>query len=225
MLRDKDDLLLPFFILLSYLAALFCKETAVMFPLLCAADVYFLGGGYAALKRKRSFLLLLCLLTVFYLFLRLSILGEVIGGAAYGTLWQKIISIPMVLAKYIGLLLTVIPVDAHHKEKLLETMFSSGFLAGILTSSLLLACLVMLWRQAKTRELFAASWFLLLLAPVFHLGSFGDVIFADRFLYIPSIGFFLLITMMVGIGMPVSRAIQNYLLPPEHWAVMLVLCP
>lgn len=213
MLINKGNLLLPFFIVLSYLAALFSKETAVVFPLVCAADVYFLGGGYEALKRKRPFLLFLCLMTVCYLFVRFSILGEVIGPAAYGTIWQKMISIPMVLAKYLGLLLTIIPVDAHHNDKLLETVFSNGFLIGVLAGFLFLACLVILWRNAKRRELFAASLFLLMLAPVFHLGSFGDVIFADRFLYIPSIGFFLLVTMIVSNGMPVLRKLSGIAAP------------
>ena len=110
MLRDKHDRLLPVAIVLSYVAALFCKETAVMFPVLCAADVYFLGGGLKGLKRKRPYLLFLCLATICYLFGRISILGQAIGPAAYGTLWQKIITIPFVLAKYLGLLFAFVPV-------------------------------------------------------------------------------------------------------------------
>lgn len=207
--RGRLELLLPFMVLLCYSAALSCKEAAVMFPVLCAADLFFLDGGLKALKKRRTYLLLLCLVTILYLFVRSVILGSAIGGAAYGTVWQKLISIPFVLAQYIGLLFTLVPIDVHHNEKLLESIFSVRFLVSMLVCIFVLAGLIMLWRHGRRKELFLASWFFVLLAPVLHLGSFGDVIYADRFLYIPSIGFFMLFSVLVRDAMPSFRYVTK----------------
>jgi tetratricopeptide (TPR) repeat protein len=48
-----------------------------------------------------------------------------------------------------------------------------------------------LWRSDRTLAAVLFAWFAVTLLPVFYLGSFGDVLYADRFLYIPAVGFFL----------------------------------
>ena len=176
-------------IAVAYALALFSKEMAVSLPILVL--VY----GLAVVRRDRSIagrlvivLTLLAGLTVLYLAVRLAVLGKVAAPPAFGTVASRLRSVPVVVARYIGLVLNVVAIDPHHADPLVETVGDPRF---VLATAVVLACgfgVLAVRRSASTAMLFLLCWFPATLIPVLNLGTFGDILYADRSLYIPSAG-------------------------------------
>ena len=171
-----------------YALALHCKEMAVTLPfLLCIA--YFLLE-----KKKRGLVPFACMFSILgfitaeYLAVRHIVLGNIAVSTLSGATTEIFLSLPLVFAKYVGLIFGLVPTDPHHSEALCKTAWSASF---FLNSTVILAYATVLgtvWRRHRNTLLFCFLWFPVTLAPVFALGGFGDILYADRFLYIPSVG-------------------------------------
>jgi Flp pilus assembly protein TadD len=107
-----------------------------------------------------------------------------------------IATIALVVARYVTLLMLPLGLDAHYPYPPM-----SGVLAPMaLTAATMIVVLVIgisLLRKRSPRGLFWAAWIFVTLAPVMALGRFGDVLMADRFLYLPSVGLSLLAALFV----------------------------
>ncbi len=178
---------LPLLVLLLFALACLSKEMAITLPILIA--VY----GVAVVPRGRrrpavALVLGLVLIAVAYLGLRFLVLGRLTGPSWYGDSVLKAWSVVMVSAKYLALLANVVLPDPHHAEGLVRSAWQPlNFLylaadAGV--AALVVACFRHGWRQVA----FWLAWTGLTLLPVLNLGTFGDILYADRFLYIPSLG-------------------------------------
>ena len=171
-----------------YALALHCKEMAVTLPfLLCIA--YFLTGN-----RKRGFasfggmLAIMGCITAEYLAVRHVVLGHMASSALSGGITEILLSLPLVFARYIGLVFGLVPTDPHHSEALCKTAWSASFYLNFMVVLAYAAVIAAVWLRRRNTLLFCFLWFPVTLAPVFALGAFGDILYADRFLYIPSVG-------------------------------------
>jgi protein O-mannosyl-transferase len=171
-----------------YALALHCKEMAVTLPfLLCIA--YFLMEN-----KKRGFtsfgvmFAFLGFITVEYLVVRHMVLGNIANSTLSSPTTEILLSLPLVFAKYIGLVFGLVPTDPHHSETLCMTAWSSSFFLNFVVILAYATVLGTVWLRHKNTLLFCFLWFPVTLAPVFALGGFGDILYADRFLYIPSVG-------------------------------------
>ena len=127
-------------------------------------------------------------MTVAWLQLRYLVFGGESGdprGVPFGNL---LLSLPMVFTRYMGLILGLVPVDPHHADPLCQTAWSMAFLANLVAVLSYCALVVLCYLSRRKQLLFSLLWFPVTLGPVFMLGHFGDVLYADRFLYIPSVG-------------------------------------
>jgi hypothetical protein len=95
---------------------------------------------------------------------------------------------PRILTQYVLKLVAPIRLYAHDPmvwvtlEKWASVFSSLAFLA--------LAVMLVGWLSRRDwRAIFGAGWFLAFLLPVLNAGTFTDVLVAERFLYVPSIGF------------------------------------
>jgi tetratricopeptide (TPR) repeat protein len=186
-----------------FLAALFAKEMAATLPLLIGLDAFLTHPGGS---RRVSFgeRLLTSVITVapyaaalaLYVAARAAVLPAAIplldlpaeAWAATAT-W--------VVARYLILLLLPIGLDAHYPD----VPFESAMRAPVLLAAWILVIVVAAGVALARRGSRAAYWlaFLLVaLAPVMLFGRFGDVILADRFLYLPSVGAALLAAFALG---------------------------
>ncbi|NQU39032.1 MAG: tetratricopeptide repeat protein [Lentisphaerae bacterium] len=167
--------------------ALLGKEMALSLPILLAAYIVLLPP-----EHRRAYLLLLAGLfatTGLYMLLRVSVLGRIVGPALFGTPAERIAAIPAVFSHYIGVLVHWIPIDPHHADTFEALTRPRAIGAGILVAGGYAALLTLLWRRQQKRVVFLLAWPLITLLPVMKLGTFGDVLYADRFLYLPSVGF------------------------------------
>lgn len=194
---QKRNPLLLLVTMVAYLVALSCKETAITLPVVALTSYVCLADR---MQRPRIMILsegMFILVTIVYFLLRSYILGEAIAPAAWGTLLERILSIPVIFAKYLLSLLTLIPLDPHHSTAFVKRLTEIRFMIGFAVSVFYAAVCIYLIIHRKRFKLFALFllWIPLTLAPTFKLGAFGDVLHADRFLYLPSLGFAALIAL------------------------------
>ena len=176
---------------ICYGLALLSKEMAVTLPVLFLTAVFLMERRKCGSSVFAVLFSLLVVETAGYLVIRKMILGSVAGTHPGVGIGELLLTLPMVFAKYTGLLLGLVPIDPHHSETLLKTAWSSTFALGVGVLLAYGAAILLAWRRHERVLLFCLAWFPVTLAPVFNLGGFGDILLADRFLYIPSVGFIL----------------------------------
>ncbi|HET6932782.1 MAG TPA: tetratricopeptide repeat protein, partial [Candidatus Acidoferrum sp.] len=185
---------LPFlaFSTLFYLAALFSKEPAILFPavLLCYEFLYPQLRPVSLLSVARRLAPFLVSLAI-YLAARISALGgfspHTSMNRARLTLGQLFFAIPAVFARYVGKLFVPTHMNYFYAFPLTTTLTAWAF-AGFLLGLLLLAC-IFYFRNSRPVLSFALCWFVLTLAPALSLNSVAINFFTERYLYIPSVGF------------------------------------
>lgn len=177
---------------LFFLAALFSKEPAILFPAI-------LGCYEFLFPRVRPFAVrsiaarispsLVALLV--YLAARISALGGFSPHPSTNrtllSLGQLFFAIPAVFARYIGKLFIPAHLNFFYAFPR-TTTFTAWALAGFIAALLLLAAFFF-FRETRPELSLALCWFVLTLAPALSLNSVAVNFFTERYLYIPSVGF------------------------------------
>jgi hypothetical protein len=127
-------------------------------------------------------------LAIVYLFIRVSVLGMPLLMETKRPLWLLLLNSPRILARYIMKL--VAPLELHPHDPMVWVL-PEGWLQILSATALVLTLLLGVGWLGKRNPhgYFAGAWSLLFLLPVLNAGTFTDVLVAERFLYIPSIGF------------------------------------
>lgn len=202
--------------LLLFLVGAFAKEPAVALPIFIFAYELFIVNEGAALKERLKpaiiFSAIFMAVSVGYFAMRYVALGFILGDPSYVqyTTDQVILTIPLVIWKYIGLLfagfvalpadllnLIGVPVEQvnfslFHATPMVNDVTSLRF---ILPALGLVALAIALWPLRKNLiSRFAVFWFFIHLLPVLNLNAFSaDFLVQERYVYISSIGFSLLL--------------------------------
>ena len=180
--------------------AAFAKEPAVALPLFIGAYELFVVNQKQSLRERlkpaikysASFL---CVSAV-YFSARYYALGFALNNADFKSYpsYQIALTIPLVIWKYIGLLLWPVDLSLFHATYMVKSPLELRFILPFLG---LLGLAFGLWQLRRSMiARFAILWFLINLLPVLNLSAFGeDFLVQERYLYIPSIGFSLLVAM------------------------------
>ena len=112
--------------------------------------------------------------------------GEVDGASYYGSLWVHLMNLPRFVWFYVEMVVSPYPLSAWRMFPIYESWNGALILSWVALFGLLL----LLWRGNRTVR-FWGLWFFVFLAPVLQLFPFGIWV-ADRYLYIPAIGAFVL---------------------------------
>lgn len=175
-----------------YFLALLGKEVAVFFPLawLCFPRP---GPGAAAwpwwsLGRVRAWGMGAAgLAALAYFSLRWQALDVLASNVSFPGWVSYLPALGWVLFSYLRLAVTGLLLAPHYSDIQFKFMQGGTAAAGwALLVALGLAAVWVLRRGGLPARALVLA--LLFLAPVFSLGSFGDVLYADRFLYLPSLG-------------------------------------
>ena len=208
-----------------FLLALLSKEMAATLPALVMLDVLAAPGPPGARIRAsvRAVFPYAVVLIVFLVLRHQAVSGHAeplvrLSPVAYAA------TATFVLARYATLLLMPIGLDAHYPY----VPFESAGNAVVLLSFLMLATIgyftILAWRRSP-RTAFAIGWIVVTLLPVLAFGRFGDVIMADRFLYIPSVGGALLFARGVDAVSGLRPGLARRLALAVAAAIPLVLIP
>lgn len=209
--------------LLCYALALFSKEMALTWPLIAMLLLWM--EGLKPRKMLLPFILPTALISSVYLLMRLFALGTL--GKAHSTpgMLTRIINIPVVFMNYAGLLLHINQPAPHHAAEYLTLSAPTVWVSALLMACAAAGVLALAIRRSPYA--FHAAWFMLTLLPLYYLGAFGDILYADRFLYIPSFGFYLLLaTCLRNIfnkAVPSLRLCFLYLIPAGYAATAIFI--
>jgi tetratricopeptide (TPR) repeat protein len=182
-----------------FLIGLLAKETMAMF--LAAIFVYdwLETGRFPRLRQFARVLVPLLAVFVIYLVLRINAIGaftnpkQVQFRFDYLNLFQLLLNQTILLSKYVALFFFPAELNAYHLFDPVISPFSLRF--GI--AATLLTVGWMIFRSLSTRMprdrrrwmLFGLAWFLLTLLPVIlFFKRLGENVFAERYIYLPSIG-------------------------------------
>lgn len=188
------------FLGLAYFAALLSKEQALMLAPLATFYEHFLRPDRQQTnwKQKASRYGFLWGLAMFYFALRFAILGKVAPVSYHKdvTNLQAIYSGFALVYQYVLKMLVPEPLGVFWIFKKSEHFFSPAVLAGVLILVLSIVLFAWFWKRNRA-YCFAILWFFVTLGPVFNAKWMAVNVFAERYLYLPSVGFCWLIAGLV----------------------------
>ena len=178
--------------IIFFILALLSKEIAMIFPLLLL--LYLL---YFKERSKLSSLLPFLAVTLTYLLLRLTVLDfsyRPLFLSKYSP-FERLITTPKIILSYLNTL--IFPFNLHMERTLnvSKSLIEPVTLLSLLTLVLIIFSIFYLKRRHKLIS-FGLAWFIVALLPLLGLVPLNATI-ADHWLYVPSLGFFLSLTVIL----------------------------
>ncbi len=180
-----------------FLAAL-CKETALVLPaILMLCDHVRRGGNERLRDRMKGYVPFFAVAGV-YALLRYHALPSLAPVRRHTELsgYEYFINIFPLLKDYMEKLILPAHLSVFHTFKPVTTILDGPAIAGIFVTLVLLVVLALFHRRSK-KAFFFMALMLIPLVPVFYIPALGENPFAERYLYLPSLGFVLLLSLGV----------------------------
>ncbi|MEK6323447.1 MAG: tetratricopeptide repeat protein [Acidobacteriota bacterium] len=183
-----------------FLLAAFTKEPAVALPIFIGAYELFIANQdqslrarlKPAVKYSASFLIV----SAAYFAARYYALGFALNNAEFRQypVHQILLTIPLVIWKYIGLLIWPVDLSLFHATYMVKSPLDLRFIVPFVG---LIGLVFGVWQlRGSIVARFAILWFGINLLPVLNLNAFGeDFLVQERYVYIPSMGFSLLLAL------------------------------
>ena len=200
--EKKERSLDPYFFTASigsFFIATLCKEPAVTLPLIIVAyDLVFHRSRISipfCFRRYSFYVLILCV----YFIMRITALGGFapVNQHADLTLLQALLNSVPLFVKYMYLLLVPVHLNAWH---VFHPVLHIYDLAFILALGLALSFFLFSLRAYRANKLLFFSICLLTipLLPALYIPGTGENPFAERYLYLPTFGFAILLSLLLG---------------------------
>lgn len=198
--------------LVLFLPALLSKETAIVLPLVIAYCELFFYKDVAPLRKRAAtaaaYAGFFVAPAMVYFLMRYIALGPKFAptGARFG-IGLVLATGPMVIVKYLGLMLVPVGYSLQHYIAPVGSSLSVSFMGPLALMVAVVASILLV----KSRVLaFAGAWFIIwLLPPLAGLRSLEPkYLVQERYLYLPSIG--ICLALAVGIEWLAARRIFNF---------------
>lgn len=200
-LKDRDHPSHSKLLLLSslFLMGMLAKETMAMFLAVIFVYDWLETGRFPRIKQSARVMIPLLAMFGLYLILRINAIGaftnpkQVQFRFDYLNGFQILLNQIILLSKYVALFFFPVGLNAYHLFDPVDSPFSVQFGLAI---SIMAIGLFMLARQFRrmppewrNRLIFGLAWFLLTLLPVIlFFKRLGENVFAERYIYLPSLG-------------------------------------
>jgi tetratricopeptide (TPR) repeat protein len=193
--RSRRGLALELAMAGSFSLALLSKEQAVMFPILATVYEHWYRSdrNQTSVGEKLARYGVLWWLDCAYLLARVRMFGVVGGPSAtmrpHIPISQVLLSATVLFGEYVGKLFWPIRLSAYYGFHPITHLLSSPVLFGVLA---IVSCVTAFWVLEANRWVasYGIIWFILMLAPTLNVRWLGgDNAFAERYLYLPSVGF------------------------------------
>jgi hypothetical protein len=181
--------------LLFFLLALLSKEIALIFPLvLLLYDRSFPKSAQSKTCLPTSKIRYLPFLAIsgIYLSVRFFLLGSLLKPAitAKTSLYLRLLTMPRVIVSYLGLLFLPLNLHMERRPPLASSLSEPGVAISLILLILIGIFTLRMHKRSKV-VFFSLAWFFLNLVPVSNILPLNAMM-AEHWLYLPSLGFFLL---------------------------------
>jgi len=185
--------------LLLFVLATLCKETAVTLPLLLVVyDYCNAQNSYRPLRYIKRYIPFLLAATL-YLVMRTLVLSGIAPLKRHSALsvYEYIINIFPLFAQYLGKLIVPINLKVYYVFHPISSLLTTlGAISLVVTLTFAIGVLVS-WGKNKL-IFFNLMIIVIPLLPVLYIPALGDNTFTERYLYLPSLGFVLLVALLIG---------------------------
>ena len=175
----------------SFVLALLSKEQALTLPVLATAyeHCYRDDRGATSLTQKLSRYGVLWLLAVAYVLLRVRMFGAFAPVIQMRSLngYQSLLSALSLTGEYLGKVVWPAHLCAFYVFRKSTSILDARVIAGLVALALAAALFVALWERQRAVS-FGLLWFFVTLAPVLNARWMAANVFAERYLYLPSVG-------------------------------------
>ncbi len=182
----------------AFFLALLSKETAITFPAIAIAyDLVTPGAPPRWGERARRYAPYAAAI-VAYLALRAAALPEFaplrrhaeLGWAGYA------VNVFPLFADYLVKLVLPLDLNAFHVFRPIGSILSARGIASLLATGGVAAASLLAWRR-RSRALVASALIVVPLVPVLYIPALGENTFAERYLYLPSVGLAVLVALVL----------------------------
>ena len=175
----------------SFGLALLSKEQAATLPVLATVYEHFYREDRAETTSYQKFSRygVLWVTVGVYIFVRAHLLGALLPGNRHESIsyYEVLLSASSLFGKYVGKLLWPVHLALFYDIHKSISLFQPAVILGL--ASLFVCCLLIRWTGMQRPASFAVVWFVLTLAPVLNMRWMISNVFAERYLYLPSVGF------------------------------------
>ena len=204
-------------------AALLWKETAAVFPLLVAAHVSFTArkpSGTSSLKLAAALSTPFWLVLIAYLVLRFRVMSTAASPRVWTlTPFQIGLTTSHLLMAYWGKLFAPVKLNAYYVFSPITSLVSFAAISGVLFVLLASAAIAYGARRHALLSS-AATWVFITLLPAMDIYAVGRNVFAERYLFLPSVGFCLFLILL---GCEASKWIPERFRQPVHVLALIVV--
>ncbi|OIO32829.1 MAG: hypothetical protein AUJ70_04675 [Candidatus Omnitrophica bacterium CG1_02_40_15] len=196
--KEKKKASLYIISIIFFALALLCKEMAVMLPLLLSLIIFSpVGGGRDRPLHHLKHLVFYLVILAIYIGLRVTILNFAKGAnpiidlsfSATLPLWVRFLTDFKAIFLYLRILILPLGLHIERFVEPVRSIFQSGILPYI-AGFIILILVVKKISDKNKLILFGSLWFLFAILPVLNIYPIS-VLFGEGWLYIPSIGFFI----------------------------------
>ena len=187
--------------ILSFSMATLFKEPAITLPIMLVAYDYLVkksdGTIIAAIKRYIPY----AVVSGVYLLVRYFALRSLVPSSSYSSLstYQLIINVFPLFREYLTGLLWPFDLNFWHIFQPISSLFEAQGVIAVVVTAIFLVVAMAAYR--KNRLLFFSLLFVVVpLAPVFYIKAINGKPFAERYLYLPSVGYVLLLAIFLSWG-------------------------
>lgn len=195
--------------ILFFIVSLFSKEMAISLPLiLILYDIHYPRGE----KIKDNFLkkyLPYFILAPGYILIRYALLGRMGQFKGWGSPYETFLTMTVVIVDYIKILLLPVTLCANYLMPVATSIADPKVCLSIITLAGIFGLAYFISRRSKIASFFI-WWFFITLLPVLNIIPI-KMLKAERFLYLPSIGFYALLALAIGRLRDKKRAIALFL--------------
>jgi len=205
--------------LVSFLIALFAKETALILPALLVLQDLALRRGAGVWKKRVGLYAGFVAAAVLYGIVRFGVVknpDELLVPYAAGSFGNTLLTMPWVVMRYLRILLFPMHLNIRYDFLSIASAADVRFVLSAIAILALLAIAVWRFRRSPLVA-FAILWFFITLGPVSNLVPIGNLM-TERFLTLPLLGFCLLLG-----GAMETAAVRRGLMPGAVVAMALVL--
>jgi tetratricopeptide (TPR) repeat protein len=219
--REDQPLLLRCLSLLGFALALVSKEPALTLPvILFAHDYSFRSDRLSTILRR---LVPYLVIATAYLAVRLAVLGGATVSVAGPPFHEWIPDVFSIFARYLGMLLLPIGLNAYHSHSPAESFLDGSVLIGAGVTIVFIASLIVAFRKSSVVFL-SLSFIIIPLLPALYIPAISGTPFSERYLYLPSFGFVMLLALAISGVMGHTRH-KNFAIPVIGLLIVALYSP